>query len=123
MEDAFYDYIDQALSQMPEEFQNKLNNVSIFVEPHPSAEQARQFRLREENKILFGLYEGVPQSRRGRYGIGATVPDKITLFMYPILSRVRTREELIKQIKGTLYHEIGHHFGMSEKDIERAQDK
>lgn len=121
MEDSFYDYIDQALSQMPEEFRNKLDNISIFVEPHPSPEQARQFRLREENKILFGLYEGVPQSRRGRYGIGATVPDKITLFMYPILSRVRTREELLKQIKDTLYHEIGHHFGMSEEDISRAQ--
>jgi predicted Zn-dependent protease with MMP-like domain len=120
VEDLFYTLIDEAMEDMPSEFQEKLDNVNIFVEPHPTEEQARKFKLRENHTTLFGLYEGIPHTRRGRYGIGATVPDKITLFAYPIMSRAKTRQELKAQIKDTLYHEIGHHFGMSEEEIHKA---
>lgn len=119
----FDSYIQQALDEMPSEFHEKLDNVNIFVEDFPTAEQAVKFRLREENKMLLGLYEGIPQNKRGRYGVGGAVPDKITLFRIPIMSVVRNERELIKQIKDTLYHEIGHHFGMSEEDIERATQR
>lgn len=123
MVDEFYKFIDEALEEMPDEFRDKLDNVNIFVEDYPSPEQVAKFKLREENKTLFGLYEGIPQNRRGRYGIGGAVPDKITLFLYPILSYAHTKQELVKQIKDTLYHEIGHHFGMSEEDIRKAQTR
>lgn len=116
----FDPYIQKALEEMPTEFREKLDNVNIFVEDFPTREQAIKFNLRAERKILLGLYEGIPQNKRGRYGVGGALPDKITLFRVPILSIVRTQEELVKQIKDTLYHEIGHHFGMSEEDIERA---
>lgn len=108
---------------MPKEFRDKMDNVTIFVEPFPSEQQIRKFRLREEHKMLFGLYEGVPQTKRANYGIGGAIPDKITLFMIPILRVAKTKEELKKQIRSTLYHEIGHHFGMSEEDILKAQKR
>lgn len=106
---------------MPSEFREKMDNVSIFVEDFPSLEQIKKFKLREENKTLLGLYEGIPKTKRGNYGIGGAVPDKITLFRYPILSFVRSERELVKQIKDILFHEIGHHFGMSEAEIKKAQ--
>lgn len=121
MLEEFHYYIDAALAQMPQEFREKMNNVAIFVEDFPTPEQVVKFRLREEKIMLLGLYEGIPQTQRGRYGIGGAVPDKITLFRGPILSVAKTREQLVKQIKDTLYHEIGHHFGMSEEEIEKAR--
>lgn len=121
MQEEFEYYIKKALQEMPEEFREKLDNVGIFVEDYPSEEQIIKFNLRKERKILFGLYEGIPKTKRANYGVGATTPDKITLFKYPILSISNTHGQLIKQIKDTLYHEIGHHFGMSEEDIRKAK--
>lgn len=118
---VFENLASEALEAMPKEFREKMDNVAIFVEPFPSEEQIRKFNLREEHKMLFGLYEGVPQTKRANYGIGGAIPDKITLFMIPILRVAKTKEELKKQIRSTLYHEIGHHFGMSEEDIRKAQ--
>lgn len=108
IEDVFHHYIDRAIEQMPSEFREKMDNVNIFVEPGFN------------NPNLLGLYQGIPQNRRGNYGIGGPMPDKITIFIYPILSRVKSNAELEKQIKHTLYHEIGHHFGMSEEQIRKA---
>lgn len=124
MEDEFGKLVDMAMMELPEEFRAKLDNVAVFVEDFPSQEQIVKFRLREENRMLLGLYEGIPQTKRGiHYGIGGAIPDKITIFRYPILSIARSAEHLKELVKDTLFHEIGHHFGMSEEDIERAQGK
>jgi len=108
---------------LPKEFREKLDNVSIFIEDLPTREQIGKFDARHENFTLLGLYEGVPQTRRSNYGVGGAVPDKITLFRYPILSFAHSQEHLIELIRDTLWHEIGHHFGMSEEDIRKAQAK
>lgn len=111
IEDFFRQQVDLIVKEMPLEFRSKLDNVNFFIEQG----------LDKPN--LLGLYEGVPHTRRGRYGIGGAVPDKITIFVYPILSRARSENDLTKMIKETLYHEIGHHFGMSEEEIRRASHK
>ena len=122
--DLDFDYhIQKALEALPQEFREKLDNVGIFVEDYPSEEQIAKYDLRKEKMMLLGLYEGIPKTKRANYGVGATLPDKITLFKYPILSVASTQSELIKQIKATLYHEIGHHFGMSEEQIRKATKK
>lgn len=108
----FEEYVDEAIKGLPKEFREKLDNVSVFVEDWP-----------RNNAPLLGLYEGIPKTRRGSYGVGGAVPDKITLFKYPILSIAHSPEHLIKLIRDTLYHEIGHHFGMSEEDIRKASKR
>lgn len=118
--DEFMNYVNQALEEMPLEFREKLDNVNIFVEDLPTQEQLS--RLETGHRFLLGLYEGIPQTKRGRYGFGA-VPDKITLFRRTILYLARSREHLVQLIKETLFHEIGHHFGMSEEQIRRAQKR
>jgi len=123
MDKDFESYLCDAMGQLPEEFKNKLNNVDIFIEDYPSQNQINKFAKSKKDYLLLGLYEGIPQNRRGNYGVGGAVPDKITIFRYPILSLARSREHLIKLIKDTLFHEIGHHFGMSERQIREAQKK
>ena len=61
---------------------------------------------------LYGLYEGIPLTKRGTYGGGS--PDRITLFLATICQSARTREELAQRVRVTLLHEVGHHFGIGE---------
>lgn len=122
MEDQeFEKYIEEAVSSLPSEFRDKLENVSFFVQDYPTSEQYKKLKLRENSTYLLGLYEGTPHTKRGRYGIGPTLPDRIILFKYPHLGLSRTREDLIKRISNTVLHEIGHHFGMNEEEIRRAE--
>ena len=76
---------------------------------------------RGERGLLLGLYQGIPQTKRRNYGVGPTLPDKITIFKYPLLRISRSYEEAIANIKATVIHEIAHHFGMSEEDIHKAR--
>jgi predicted Zn-dependent protease with MMP-like domain len=122
--DLFLKYVNKAVEELPSEFKEKMDNVSIFVEDYPTELQISKLRVREGKMYLLGLYEGIPQTiRGGGYGIGGAMPDKITIFKYPILAIVKSEEELIDQIQSTVLHEIGHHFGMSEKQIRNAENQ
>lgn len=120
MLEVFEYYIQKAIEELPSEFREKLSNVEVFVEDYPTETQAGKLKLRH-NHTLLGLYEGIPQTKRGNYGVGHTYPDKITLFRYAILSFAKDETHLVRLIKDTLYHEIGHHFGMSEAELVKAQ--
>lgn len=120
MHRGFDYYTHAAFRQLPDEFKSRLNNVEIFVEDFPSQIQAGKLKLRRGHTLL-GLYEGIPLTKRGNYGFGGVMPDKITLFRYPILTLAQNETHLVKLIKDTLYHEIGHHFGMSEEELVIAQ--
>ncbi len=117
--EEFSKYVEEAINTLPSEFAEKLENVAIIVEDRPSREQLQKLRLRG-NRLLLGLYEGIPKTRRGRYGIGPTLPDKITIFRLPILAITRSQREIISQIRSTVLHEIAHHFGMSEEEIHQV---
>jgi len=61
---------------------------------------------------LYGLYEGIPLTRRGTYA--GVSPDRITLFLATICRSATTTEDLARRVRVTLLHEVGHHFGMDE---------
>ena len=113
--------MSQALESLPQEYAKKLDNVDVVVEAWPSAQQLRQSRV-GSGMTLYGLYQGVPRTKRGQYF--GVLPDKITIFAGPILQSFGTAGEAVKdQVRRTVIHEIGHHFGMSEEDIRRAQQE
>lgn len=117
--EEFEALVSQALENLPQEFAKKLDNVEVVVEAWPSALQLRQSQV-GYGMTLYGLYQGVPQTKRGQYF--GVLPDKITIFAGPILSSFGFDQNAVKdQIRRTVIHEIGHHFGMSEEDIQRAQ--
>lgn len=66
--------------------------------------------------MLLGLYEGVPLTRRG-HAYRLVTPDQITLFQHPLQRAAATEEELARLVRRTVIHEIGHHFGFSEADL------
>ena len=121
MEDSFFEnLIRKAVKNIPAEFLEKLDNVNIVSQDWPSTYQIEFVRIRGDKGILLGLYEGIPQTKRGHYGVGPVIPDKITIFKNPLLSISHNLKELENYVKKTVIHEIAHHFGMSEENIMEA---
>lgn len=118
--EEFQRLVDKAVEGIPEEFKKHLDNIDIGVEVWPTIEDMRSIRI-HPHSILFGLYRGVPKTKRGLYYSGV-LPDKISIFAGPILSMANNKEEAKSQIKKTVIHEVGHYFGMSEEAIRKAQE-
>jgi predicted Zn-dependent protease with MMP-like domain len=110
--DAFDRLVQEALLTIPDEFQAKMDNVELLIADWPSSEQLRRAGLRR-GQALFGLYQGVPHTRR-RTGYGLVPPDTIILFRGPIVAVGRTRAGIAHIVRRTVLHEIGHHFGFGE---------
>ena len=117
--EEFGDLVDQAVAGIPQEFRKLMENVEIIVEDWPTEDDLGSSRA-HPHTTLFGLYRGVPKTKRGNYYAGV-LPDKITIFAGPILSHVVDKKEAKYQIKKTVIHEIGHHFGMSEEAIRKGE--
>ncbi len=109
----------RAIDNLPPQFQHQLENVDIVVEDWPTRGQLRQARLNRPNQLL-GLYQGVPQVRRGR-GYGLVLPDKISIFRRPIEAECRSDDEVEARIEEVVRHEIAHHFGTDEKTLRKIE--
>jgi predicted Zn-dependent protease with MMP-like domain len=119
-DEQFDSLITRAMDELPQEYITGLNNVAIVMADTPTEEQQVKMKLREEGKILLGLYEGIPLTQRGA-GYTFVLPDKITLFKHSILRVVRNEEELFEQIKRTLWHEIAHYYGLNHNRIHELE--
>jgi len=117
--EVFEKLVADGVKLIPDEFRDKLDNVSIFVEDLPTQAQAQKVKLRRGH-TLFGLYEGIPQTKRSRDYVGV-LPDKITIFKLPIEAHSRSEEDVKRIVADTVWHEIAHHFGMSEKEVRAAE--
>ncbi len=110
----FNELVGEALDSLPKEFAKKLNNIAITAADVPTEYQLRKAKL-SASVLLFGLYEGIPQTKRGIYY--SHLPDKITIFKNAIESVAVTDEEIREQVRETVIHEIGHHFGLSDEQL------
>ena len=109
---------EKALETLPVEYRKYFTNITITVEDYPSNEDAGRVNAGRES--LLGLFSGVPHPGKGGFfEIPYPLPDRIILFLKNIESICSTENELIEQIQKTLIHEIGHYFGLSEKDLRR----
>jgi predicted Zn-dependent protease with MMP-like domain len=110
----------EVFDTLPAPFRDAIDNVHIVIEERPSRGTGLKVGYRP-GTLLLGLYEGVPLTKRGTsYGMYGVVPDKITLYRENIRAVARGDEEVRGVIRDTLIHEIGHYFGMSEKQIRAA---
>ncbi len=117
---------------MPEKFKTKVRNVALLVEDEPSDELREQEGLRKRETLL-GHYHGIPATARGsEYGVGATFPDTITLYRLPILDEAyeltddhtnEFKKNVAKVMRETIWHEVGHYFGLDEHPINEREAK
>jgi len=116
----FEELVRQGIEAIPDKFLKKLDNVDIVIEDKPTLEQRKKLNLRPEAR-LFGLYEGVPQTKRGHYTW--VLPDKITIFQHAIEQVCNNEQEIKQKVKNTVWHEIAHHFGMNEQRVRKAENR
>jgi len=102
--ERFEELVADALDGIPEELGSYMQNVAVFVE-----EQAP-----EPN--LLGLYQGVPLTARG-ISYSGTLPDRISIYRRTICAICNTEEEVVEQVRRTVIHEVGHHFGIGDRRL------
>jgi predicted Zn-dependent protease with MMP-like domain len=106
---AFKALVAQALDDLPAEVAERMDNVAVVVEEWPRTEED-----------LLGLYEGINRLERAG-GYHLATPDRITLFWRPILDEVGSSdpEAIRKEVRKTIIHEVAHHFGFDDAELER----
>ena len=112
--------VEKALETLPEEYKKYFTNIAIIAEDYPGREDTK--RLNTKKELLLGLFSGVPYPKKGGFfNIPYPLPDKIILFQKNIENICSTEKELIEQIQKTLIHEVGHYFGLSERDLRKYE--
>jgi predicted Zn-dependent protease with MMP-like domain len=99
--ERFEEMVGEALDGLPEEFGRLMSNVAVTVE-HDGGRPG-----------LLGLYQGIPLSRRTTSYAGV-LPDRITIYRRAICRICHTEPEVVEQVRKTVVHEIGHHFGLGD---------
>ena len=118
--EEFEKLIANAMDELPQKYIAGLNNVLITYEDLPTEEQRRRQKL-QVWQTLFGLYEGVPRTRRGN-NYTMVLPDRITIFRLPMLNASADMQELKENIKRTLWHEIAHYYGLGHDRIHELEN-
>ncbi len=112
--------VEEALERLPEKYKKYFANIAVTVEDYPDEEDAG--RLTSKKELLLGLFSGVPYpGKRGFFEIPYPLPDRIILYQKNIETICSGEEELIEQIQATLIHEVGHYFGLSERDLRKYE--
>jgi predicted Zn-dependent protease with MMP-like domain len=103
--ERFEELVADALDTIPRRFMAAMSNVVVLVEDiHP------------DNDHLLGLYHGVALTERTSYYSGV-LPDRITIYRIPILRICSSEEDVVRQVRITVVHEIGHHFGIDDATL------
>tara|TARA_R110002072_G_scaffold296512_1_gene468418 strand:+ start:293 stop:700 length:408 start_codon:yes stop_codon:yes gene_type:complete len=113
---------EDALALIPAELRALAADVIIRIEDFPDEETARDMELDSPFDLL-GLYSGVALTDKSVTDPGGT-PDMVFLYRRPILDYwCETGEDLTHLIRHVLIHEIGHHFGFSDADMEALEEQ
>jgi predicted Zn-dependent protease with MMP-like domain len=115
--DKFALLVEQALAELPPRFAKFLREVPVELRKWPSPALLRGLNM-DPGSLLLGLYRGHPRTVRSVEDSGR-LPDAIYIFQSNIEQVCNNEQELIDQVRKTVLHEIGHHFGLSEEDLER----
>ncbi len=114
--DEFEELVRQALDTLPPDYAQVMKNVAVMVEEEPPRDVLDDLGLESEDDLL-GLYVGNAGDDEAFFAPGGTLPDRIYIYRGPILRLCRTRREVIREVRETVVHEIGHHFGLSDDDM------
>jgi predicted Zn-dependent protease with MMP-like domain len=115
LDDIIEGLVVDALDRLPAEFRDQLGSVAIVIQAEATPDQLGSVGAYG----LYGLYQGVPRTRYAAEN--ASYPSKITLFSGPLLRASRSPEELAERVTDTVYHEIAHHFGISDDRLQELR--
>jgi predicted Zn-dependent protease with MMP-like domain len=115
----FAKLVERALAELPAQFKSFLEEVPVQIETQPTKRLLRSLGM-DEDELLFGLYQGASLAERVEIeGRGTPMPNHILIFQEDHELVSENEAELVREVRTTVLHEIGHHFGMDEDDLER----
>lgn len=119
--DFFDNVMDQVLAKLPEQVHRLLDDVTMYVDDYPSARVLRQLGIRDRRQLC-GLYTGIPLGQRSVLHSGV-LSDAVHIYREGILSRAGNGrgtvdvDKLRREIRITVLHELGHYFGIGEREL------
>lgn len=118
-DDEFEEAVQDAIDSIPDAFLEALDNVMVTVQNEPNARQRMSSGSEGPSGEILGLYEGVALTQRGEWYGEGEMPDVVTIFKGPHERCFNSRERIVEEIRKTVVHEIGHHFGMDDAALRR----
>ena len=112
----FASLVERALAGLPAPFSKVLEEVPVEIRNRPTRRELRELGL-DEDELLLGVYHGRPLTERSVEDSGR-LPDVIYIFQEDVELACDSEEELVREVRTTVLHEIGHHFGMDEEDLD-----
>src|SRR4051794_35376640 len=117
----FGELVERALAELPEQFSQFLEEVPIEIRTRPSRKQLRRLGLADD-ELLLGLYQGRALTHKSvEYSAGMPGDDSpfdvVYIFQEDIELVSDNEEGLVREVRTTVLHEIGHHFGLSEEEL------
>lgn len=110
--------VRQALSELPPQFARFLEEVPVEIRDRPSPSLLRKLGMHQDD-LLLGLYQGPSLMDRSEIeGRGTPTLNQILIFQEDIELVSDSEQDLVREVRTTVLHEIGHHFGMTERDLD-----
>jgi predicted Zn-dependent protease with MMP-like domain len=111
--------VQEAYLDVPAYFRRRIKNVAIVVEEEPARDDLHRAGCPRDSTLL-GLYTGIPLTNRtSSYGL--VLPDRITIFRGPIERMAHGEADLRRIVRHTVWHELGHYFGMNERQVREME--
>ncbi len=104
--ERFEELVAEALDSLPPDLGGSMENVAVMVEDHALG------------RNLYGLYQGIPLTRRGPSSYSGAMPDRITLYQDTICNSCANESEVVALVRKTVIHEVAHHFGISDPRLD-----
>ena len=118
--EKFESLVEEALAQLPKKFKKYIENLAVIVEAKPSRESYERTGS-SPFSVLLGHYHGVPFKHRGPF-YGNIPPDVIVVYQKPIESICSTEEDIKKKVREVIFHEIGHYFGLNDRELKEIEN-
>ena len=111
----------EAFAALPANFRALTGDIQFRVTEFPEEDVLRDLRIESEFEVL-GLFQGVGMAHASAIPATGQMPNMIWLYRRPILDYWAEHEETLGAIVShVLIHEIGHHFGLSDDDMEAIE--
>lgn len=129
-QEEFEKLVGRGIDRLPDRILKELDNVAVLTADCPTPIQRKKAGgpplANNDNCqhgwLLFGLYEGIPKTRRGS-NYSLVLPDVITIFKKPIQIVSKSIEDMEHKVSNTVWHEVAHHFGLNHDHISAIENK
>jgi len=112
----FEEAVGEALESLPKRFADMVQNVSVSVEEEPTEDDLADDHVDGDEEFeLLGTYRGIPLTER-THDV-PLLPDEIVIFRGPICRVAHSRAEVVREVRETVIHELGHYFGLGDDEM------